>query len=258
VLAALFVYWALIAFTARAADSSRYMFVGAILVLLVAADCLRGRRPGPWALAVLALVVAVALPANIAKLEDGADYLHRDAVLTGGEFAMLELAGTRGDPDYLPVDDFAGLSVGASRYLVMTTAVYLDAAARIGSLADPLDRVRGEDLNLRRVDDATLIGALGLAAEPAEAPAGELSCEAADEATGPIDLGRGPRELLVHADGGVPVSLGLSRFAPEAPSRTLGLVDAGGWVRVALPAADAAPEPWQLFVDAPVSLCPLA
>lgn len=257
VLAALFVYWALIAFTARAADSSRYMFVGAILVLLVAADCLRGRRPGPWALAAIALVVAIALPANIAKLQDGADYLERDAILTGSEFAMLELAGSRGDPDYLPVDDLVALSVGASPYLVMTTGVYLESAERIGSLADPLDRVRGEDLNLRRIDDSTLIAALGLGAEPATAPASEGSCEAAGEATGPIELAPGQGGVLVHADGDEPVALGLSRFAPEAPSRTLGSVEAGGWARVVLPAADDAPEPWQLFVDGPASVCPL-
>lgn len=255
VLAALLVYWGLIAFTERAADSSRYMFVGAILVLLVGADCLRGRKPRAVALGVLALVVAVALPANIAKLNDGSRYLERDAILTRSEFAMLELAGTRGNPDYLPVDDLAALAVGASPYLVMTTGVYLDSAERIGSLADPLDSVREGDLNLRRIDDTTLIAALGIALEPAEAPAERAICQTLAEAAGPIELsGAG---TLVRADGAEPVALGLSRFTLEEPGRSLGSVEPGDWVRVALPPADAAPEPWQLFADGPVSICPL-
>ncbi len=136
------VYWVMIAFAARQEDSSRYVFAGALLLLLVAASSVRERRPAPVQLAALAVLVALALPANLSKLSDGSEYLDKDAVLTRGEFAMLELAGERGDPDYLPVTDKLALAVGASPYLVMPTAVYLDAAERIGSLADSLDRIR--------------------------------------------------------------------------------------------------------------------
>jgi hypothetical protein len=46
-LTALFGYWVMIAFAARAEDSSRYLFAGALLVLLAGASSVRSRSPAP-------------------------------------------------------------------------------------------------------------------------------------------------------------------------------------------------------------------
>jgi hypothetical protein len=48
-LTALVAYWVMIAFAARAEDSSRYLFAGALLLLLTAVSSVRSRRPAPAA-----------------------------------------------------------------------------------------------------------------------------------------------------------------------------------------------------------------
>jgi hypothetical protein len=253
-LTALVGYWVMIAFAARAEDSSRYLFAGALLLLLTGASCVRSRRPTSLQLLGIAVLVGLSLPANLAKLQDGTDYLQKDALLTRGEFAMLELAGARGNPGYLPVEDRATLSIGASPYLVMPTAIYLDAAGRIGSLADSLDQVRSESVELRRVDDWTLAGALAIAAKPAAQGDGK-GCQTLGVPGDGNELPQGG--ALVRNDGKEPVLLSISRFAPEDPGRPIGSVDAGGWVRVELPGRDDAPEPWRLAGTAGGSVCPV-
>jgi hypothetical protein len=252
-LTALLGYWVMIAFAARAEDSSRYLFAGALLLLLAGASCVRSRRPEPLQLLGIAALVALALPANLAKLQDGQEYLQKNAALTRGEFAMLELAGDRGDPDYLPVEDPQALAVGASPYLVMPTAVYLDEKERIGSLADPLDKVRGEGVELRRVDDWTLVGALGITAAPA-GPGARSHC-----GMPLLEAGNPGFELPEHGvrlrnDGAEPWQLSVSRFAPEDPGRPIGSVEPGRGTVIAIPGSDAASERWRL-VGATGSVC---
>jgi hypothetical protein len=253
VLAAVLVYWTFIGLAERPPDSSRYVFPGAILVLLIATDALRDRRPGPVGIAALALFVAVALPANIAKLYDGGDYLANDADLTRGEFAMMELAGSNAKPGYLSAYDPVARDVGASPNVVMDPVVYRDAADRIGSLADPLARIRGEDILLRQVDDVILARTLDLRIEPVQAPdLHALTCDSATVAPGGFAASR--RGVFVHALDS-DVELRISRFVRDAPTFTLGTVPAGGWVRLNLPGADAAPEPWTLYFDGFIRAC---
>jgi hypothetical protein len=242
-LAALLGYWVMIAFAARAEDSSRYLFAGSLLLLLAGASCVRSRRPASLQLLGIAVLVALALPANLAKLQDGQEYLQKDAALTRGEFAMLELAGDRGRPDYLPVEDPQALAVGASPYLVMPTAVYLDAKERIGSLADSLDKVRGESVELRRVDDWTLVGALGVTVEKTAfgdpSRCGLLLIE--DKG---VEL---PADgLRLRNQGDEPLQLSLSRFAPEDAGRPIGSVEPGAGGRITGPGSDLARDPWWL------------
>ncbi|MDX6583607.1 MAG: hypothetical protein QOI10_2791 [Solirubrobacterales bacterium] len=252
-LTALLVYWTFIGLAERSADSSRYVFAGAVLVLLVAADLLRDRRPGPGAIAILALIVALALPGNIAKLEDGGDYLAKDAELTRGEFAMLEVAGPHAKPGYVAAYDGVARQVGASPYLVMDAAIYLDAVRRIGSLADSLDVVRGRELILRQTYDVVLARTLDLKLEPVAAPdQRRLACDTPAGAPGvsPVPA-QGVFVQALDAD----VELRISRFVPNLPIFTLGTVAAGDWVRLDLPGADSAPDPWKLFFDAPIRAC---
>ncbi len=253
-LTALTAYWVMIAFAAREEDSSRYVFAGALLLLLAISSSVRERRPVVWQVAALAVLVALALPANLGKLGDGSEYLEKDAVLTRSEFAMLELAGDRGDPTYLPVDDSFALGVGASPYLVMTTAVYLDAAERIGSLANPLASVRAETLELRRVADWTLVGALGITTS-ATSTDRAASCEPLGVPGAATEFGGGG--ALVQTDGSDSAALTLGRFAPEDPGRPIGEVEGGAAASVVLPPPDAADEPWLLAGDGSGRVCPL-
>jgi hypothetical protein len=253
-LAGLATYWLLIALGDREPDASRYVFAGAVLVLLIAADLLRGRRPGPIALLPVAALLAISTISGLAKLGDGGGYLRADAMLTRNEFAMLELAGDRGDPDYLSVTDPHARAVGGSPYLVMTTAQYLSSAADRGSLAASLDEVRASNFFIRKVDDVVLADALGLGLTPASPPASVAGCRRLSSATGSTVLP--DSGALVRADG-APANLAIGRFYAEGPARQLGQAQPGTWVRLALDGPDAAPEPWQLYADAAVTVCPL-
>ncbi len=255
VLAVLLAYWTFIGLAGRDPDASRYILAGAILVLLVAADALRDRRPGWAGIAALALVVALALPWNIAKLEDGGDYLAQDADLTRGEFAMLELAGRDATPGYVAGLDEVVRDIGGSPYQVIDPASYRDAVERTGSLANPLDEIRSEDIALRKVHDIVLARTLDLDLEPADAADAEgLRCDSTTVAPGVIETP--PGGVLVEPLEGA-VELQLSRFLPGLPAYPLATVGEGAWVRLALPGDDGAPEAWSLYFDGPIRACAL-
>lgn len=255
-LAALLVYWVFIGLALRPPDSSRYMFVGSVLLLLVIADLVRGHKPGPLAIVIVGLLVAIALPSNLSKLFNGGDYFAAEAALTGGEFAMLELAGRDASPDYEPAADPELAPIGASPYMVLSIAEYREAAERIGSLADPLDQIRAESDNYRAVDDAVLARALNLRLE---APDDRLigpakSCRELRESPGVTSLP--PNGVTLRALVR-PSVFRLSRFVTDRPTFDLGSVSTGRRVMLALPGRDAADEPWNLYSSSPVEICNL-
>ena len=164
------VYWGLLAIAARPAEGSRYILVAAVLIVLIAADCVRRRLPDPAAIALLVLA-AVALPANIVQLtkDRGNDTLHHDPPVSGTEFAMLELARAHVDPEYVVTGDPRVAEVDGGLFIGIPAGAYLDAAADNGSIGRSLGEVRESDETLRQIADASLIGALGVSAEPGPA-----------------------------------------------------------------------------------------
>ena len=139
------VYWGLLAIAARPAEGSRYILVAAVLIVLIAADSVRRRLPDPAAVALLVLA-AVALPANIVQLtkDRGNDTLHHDPPVSGTEFAMLELARDRVDPEYVVTTDPRVAEVDGGLFIGIPAGAYLDAASHNGSIARSLDEVRAE------------------------------------------------------------------------------------------------------------------
>jgi hypothetical protein len=248
------VYWCLIAFSARPEDSSRYVFVGAVLVLLLVAESLRGWRPRRLALVLCAIAVAIAIPANLAKLGDGGGYLRTDAELTRGEGAMFELVGTRGNPDYVATLDPAAQMVGASPGIDMSTSQYLGSVRLRGNIAASLDEVRGANVFQRTVFDTVLADALGVGMAPADAPADSAGCVVAGR-DGPTSVELPPEGALVRVPGRA-TPLGLSRFTTEHSVHYLGTPTRGEWQRIDLRGPDAAPDPWRLFTEAAVEVCP--
>jgi hypothetical protein len=76
----------------REAPASRYMHIGGILILLIAADLLKGVRFGTRALVAGGLVVIAAVAINIGELQDGSDYLGEQTVLTRADIGAMEIA----------------------------------------------------------------------------------------------------------------------------------------------------------------------
>lgn len=245
---ALLTYWAFIGLADRPEDSSRYVWVGAILLLLLAAELarrarLRGRRELAVAAVVLA-VTAVAFPAGREKLDDGRTVRLSTDRQNALDFAMIELADSartlpRAEPGaVVEITESGGLDA----------AGYLSVKDRIGSLAMPLRELRKLDRDRRSHADVVLARALGLRLEPADRPPGRCDRARAGE---PVELAAGGA-VLRSANGG---EVALARFAPEGPSVSVGELQTRRWSELRIP-ADSEPEPWVLFTSAPTRVCP--
>lgn len=255
-LAILFFYWLTMGAAERPPEGSRYVFFGAVAVLLVAAEAVSGRVGNRFRAGVVILVL-LALPANIAQLRSGHedDTLHRDAEVSRTEFAMLELAGDRVDPDYVVSADANVSAVGGGLFIGIPAGAYLRSVGRNGSPAYTLAELREQPEELRTIADIALAGAIGLEPEAIPAPAGARSCPLVAPAPGAASASFAlrPGRTLFGAVAGEPVTVGLRRFADDE-SGELETVPAGAWRSLEIP-ADAAREPWRALIDAPLRVC---
>jgi hypothetical protein len=255
-LAIMLFYWVTLGAAARPPEGSRYLFFSALGILLIGAEALRG-RVGNRLTAGIVLVALLALPANIAQLRSGADAdtLHHDAGVSRTEFAMLELAGNRVDPEYVASADPNVSNVGGGLFIGIPAGAYLRSVERNGSPAFSLAELRGQSEELRKIADITLADAIGLEPQVVRRPAGAGNCPVfsprpgATSASFPMPPGRtvfGPASRQ-------PVTVGLRRFA-STQSGVLEEVPAGSWRSLEIAKDDAA-EPWRAVIDAPMRVC---
>lgn len=249
-------YWVLIALGDRAPDSSRYIFVGTLLVFLVAADALAGGRlPRAAVLGALG-VVAFAIPPNVAKLYDGRGPQLNDATTSRVEYAMLDLVRGPIPAEYAPGKDERVTDLGGSVFTPMPAGDYLEAADRFGPLGMPLDELRDQSLERREIADASLVGALGLKLHPAAPPADPAACPSSLDGRPGASVFFTPPQAgaLLGSRSARPIDVSLGRFATGGPGVKLGTVPAGGWASLTLP-ADSAPDRWFVVVDGPTYVC---
>lgn len=255
-LAVVLFYWVTMGAAARPAEGSRYVFFGAVGVLLVAAMALQG-RVGKRLTVGIFVVALLALPANIAQLRSGreTDVLHHDAGVSRTEFAMLELAADRVDPEYIASADPNVSAVGGGLYIGVPAGAYLRSVQRNGSPAFDLTELREQPEELRKIADITLADAVGLEPRAIRKPAGAAGCPVFSPKSGSTSASfpLPPGTTAYGPAGTKPVTIGLRRFADEQ-SGVLEEVPAGAWRSLGIP-RDAAPEPWRAVVDAPTRVC---
>jgi hypothetical protein len=160
-LAALLSYWLLAAFNyipGREADASRYQFAAAGLVLLLAAELLRGQRLGTRGVWVAAAVTAVMLGPNIAQLGSGYDSFKEQTELARGDTAAIELASGTVDPAFRLGPEIAG----TPSLINVSAGPYLEAVAEHGSPAYSPAELTAAGANARRWADRVLAQALPL------------------------------------------------------------------------------------------------
>lgn len=259
-LATAIAFWLTMAAGGRPPDSTRYVFVGAILVMLIAFDAVRHVRFRPLATVAVFAVVALAIPPNIDKFYDGRDQALSVSRITGSEDAMLDLArDSRIDPDFIPARDPAVEAAGGGLFVPLAAADYFDAAERNGSLGMSLEELRAGDPRYGAIADATLVAAFELNLKPLDPPPGSGSCPAVIDATpndlAYFDLERGG--AVIGNRSSDTLSIGLSRFGPGAPGAPAAELEPGEWGEVRIP-TDAAPDPWRAVVSGPVTVCPLS
>lgn len=255
-LAVVLFYWVSMGAAARPAEGSRYVFFGAVGVVLLCAATARGRVGGKVAAGVV-VIALLALPANIAQLRSGyaEDTLHRDAPVSRTEWAMLELARNRVDSEYVPIADPRVVAAGGGLFIGIPAGAYLRRVESDGSPAFSLDELREKEERLRLLADATLVGALGLEVQAAPAPRTRRGCRAvalapgAEFATFPLAAGT----TLLRASA-PRTAFWLQRFAHAPRSVGIDYLPRGRWVKLAIPPDDA-PDVWHGTVSAPVEAC---
>jgi hypothetical protein len=256
-LAVILTYWAMIAMAGRPPDSVRYIFVGAVMVLLTAAAALWGARPTRTVLIVAACIAALAIPPNIAKFNDERTSSVADANNSRTEYAMLELARPHMHGDYFAAEDQRVSAAGAAVFVPLSSGTYFNAVDEFGSFAFSLDQIRDADLDLRDIADATLVGALDLKLDPTQPPQDPAACPSS------LDGRPGHSVFFYLQKGGVrlgslsqrPVYVWVGRFGLGGDGVPLGRIKPGEWADLRIP-TDTAPDRWWVTVDGPVYVCP--
>jgi hypothetical protein len=252
--------WALTAATRSTIsvpETSRYTYLGAVVIVLVGVELLRGVRVSPRATALASVMVLYFAVTSLTLLHAGASGLRTTSKKVAAELGALELAAAYAPPLYRPDPQLAP-NVVAGLYLHTVRSIGsspADTPAQIAA-SDPTARV-GADGVLMAVE-APRLSALGATRASSLAPAPTviaLSSATQSQHAGCVDLvpsaGATMVAALILPSGGVtirdrgsgPASLAYRRFGePFASPTSL----APGSAAVLRPARDASDVPWQL------------
>jgi hypothetical protein len=237
----------------RYPTSDRYIYGGAVAVLLVVAEALRRRKPwNPAVLAALLAACVVALAGNIAQMRQDGSVARNSGPRVRAVLTSIELARDHISPSFLP----PGLPY---QDLLITwgggVKPYLAAVQRNkGSFAFTVPQLRQQTESVKALADRTLAAALRirlrtLSARSATAAAAAASCQA------PLSrhiAARPPGILLRSTSGG---TVWLRRFAKHH-SVSVGTVRPNRLAELAIP-RDRSAAPWAVTLPAGVDLvCP--
>jgi hypothetical protein len=240
-------YWTLIGLAAdplHTPTGSRYLFVGAVLLMLAVAEVLQRWRPRGTAAVALLVALAFSLLANIGALKFGRDVLRADSENVRATLTALEIARPHVDPGFIPPVGYTGLG---------------DPAATIYSALDdygspsytPAELARAPEEARERADDV-LAQALDIHVSPAA-----RSCRAGQPqrgSNGVVSVAVPPGGFTYSVSGGAPVQIALARFA-DAFKVDLGAAPGSGAASIP---TDLITLRWRarLTTTAPVVICP--
>jgi hypothetical protein len=251
-------YWvlgALVASELRPPGLTRYLFVGALGVLLVAAAAASSVRFSRLGVAVLFAVAGAGLATNLALMRDGAAAYRAHSAEQRAEFTAFELARGHVEVEYDSEVLRPELAPEGTR-----AATYFEIVDRYGgSPAFSVVELERQPEAVRQAADRALAGVLEVAVAPAEPRAPRDCREHRSETAGgsiEIELPAGGADL--SADAAEPATLAMGRFA-DASTVELGTLAPGDTAELAVP-ADGAPTPWRVSVGEAraVTLCPPA
>ncbi|MFN2471697.1 MAG: hypothetical protein ABR583_12070 [Gaiellaceae bacterium] len=163
-LAAAFTYWVMLGvFRAGkyAPTESRYLYLGAVLVVLIAAELAAGVTVGRRGFVVVALVAVAAAVGNVQGLRQGTFALQSWSGAVGARFGALELAGRTPDPSWSPDPE---------RLPYVRADTYFQAVRELGSPALAANEIATRPEPDRQAADATLVQALGISGRPGGVP----------------------------------------------------------------------------------------
>lgn len=252
VAAAAAVFWLLAAFNyipSRAADSSRYQYVGAAFVLLLGAELLRGVRFGRTALIAAAAVTAAAAASNLVPLREGKDWLREQTVLTRSDLGAIEIARRTIAPTFVLSPEVAG----TGSLIDVEAGNYLSIARQDGSPAYTPAELASASAAGRRQADVVLAQALPLSTKTRTGTGsrgvGRCVALAAPGEPLPPELTIRPGVTAIEVAPGGPAAFSLRRFATgEYPVVTEG-APGNSTTFLRIP-RDTTSWPWHLHVEA--------
>ena len=249
-------YWVLAAATAKpvfgAPIASRYQWMGAIFVLMVAAELARGMRIGRWPVIIALVLGGLGAYANLNLLLDDAGRYETLSQAERAGLGAVEIAGDSGYP---------GLKLPAHVPLykkgtgpVTRAGSYMSAVEAWGSPAYSESELAARPEGDRATADETLGAALGLRLKPDDSVTGPCrTVQAPLEPATALELG--PGRISLETEGATRASVRLGRFSDALPVKA-GALRPGARASLAIP-SDRSDRPWRLGLQGrgPVTVC---
>lgn len=239
-------FWFLAAFNqgpGREPYASRYLYVGVLLLLLIAVNLLQGARFNRWALLAGAAATCVVVGFNLVPLREGRDFFEKQTVLTRADLAAIEIAERTVEPSFRLSPEAAG-TVFLNE---IEAGEYLRAVGEFGSPAySPADLAMAPEEG-RVHADLVLANALPLAIETGSGGArAKGNCV---RITGTAGLALRPGTTTIELGPRGEGTVRLRRFARDEYPLGSGALPAGSTTRLYVP-SDRADRPWELLVRA--------
>jgi hypothetical protein len=243
--------------------ASRYLYVGALLITLLAVELGRGASLHLRAGLLLAAAVGAAALSNLGAFRDGGRFLRNQAQATTADLGALELAKPLVPPDLI-VDGLPGYP-----FLIIRAKPYFEAVDDFGSPAATPAEIGTKPEPARRVADTQLIGIheVGLESGDGASRAGETPVvDSVDggraserggcvvfrrlrvnstDARNELEVTVPSKGLVVTATGG-PATVAVRRFADGF--QPLGRLAASASATLRM-APDLAARPWHMRVN---------
>lgn len=246
-------YWLLAAFNfvpGREASATRYVYAGAVFVLLMAAELLRRWPFNRRALWIAGGVVLIALGPNLAQMKEGGAWEKEQSIFTRSDLAALDIARRTAPRDYRLISPEI---TGTASLGVVEAGSYYEAVDRWGTPAYSPEELERAPAIGRHFADIVLGQVLPLSTETEDGAydrrgAGGCVTIAPGESAG-SELKLSPGATRIEVAPGPHASFRLRRFATgEFPVGTEG-AEGESTTLLSIP-EDAASQPWYLHVNA--------
>ena len=224
----------------RTPEQPRYLFTGAVAVLLVVVEAVRGYRLPRVAVVAAVAVTGLSVAVGVAHFVQARTWLRNYSDGVRAQLAAVEIAADSVDPEYSP-------TAGYTTILTFDAGASLSAVERIGSPAFTASELEAQSEIRRQGADRTLAAALGIELTSLPSDLHGRSCRrlpASEDGT--ADFTVAPPGTIIRSAH--PGEVTISRFADQAA------VSAGSLVAnrpelLTIP-ADRYPEPWHAVVEA--------
>lgn len=239
--------------------AGRYIYVGALLLLLAGVELARGVRVSKPVAAACALAVCAAVASNVFAFRDAAADLRRESQMTRAELGVLDIARPLAPPGYVS-QGFLFDEVIAGPYFRAEDALGTPAATPAQLARLPEDARAAADAQLRALH-AVALRAAPATLRPGPAPVVDavaggsiarrgacVSVRAGGASPALLAVTLPPGGALLRAGAGG-ATVAVRRFAARFPRQSLGTLASGGTALLRI-GPDRAAQPWYVGLSA--------